>query len=119
MLRKKEYPNLVFIVESLISCPTGDGEMVARVLDHVKLNMKGYPKMFLRKKLDEVNLHQLVLDKMAEQKGTDAERYIMLCRIAHIYIFGSALDMASFRQDWLNYKLHGIVPNFVEKYLLQ
>ena len=75
--------------------------------------------MLLRKKLEEVNLHQAVKDHLERYAGTDAERFIMLCRVAHCDTFGSALDNACFTQEWLNYKISGIVPAFVQKFVLQ
>lgn len=68
--------------------------------------------MFLRKKLEEVNLHQAVMDKMAELKVD----FITLARIAHVRKFGTDPDQ---NQSWLNYKLHGIVPSFVEEFVRQ
>ncbi len=66
--------------------------------------------MLLRTKLAEVNLHQEVKDKMVELNVD----FITLCRIAHVNKFGTDPDMT---QSYLNWKQHGIVPNFLERWL--
>jgi len=70
--------------------------------------------MFLRKKLEELNLHQEVKNKMHDFQGTEAEQFILLCRVAHVWSFGTDPDQT---QSWINYKTNGIVPSFVEKWL--
>ena len=126
MHKNKGFPSPVSTVGSPISSRTDVGEMVEHVV--VRVNERRLPSlatqrkertMLLRKKLEEVNLHQAVKDKMAVLQGEDSERFIMLCRLAHIDQFGSALDNACFTQEWLNYKISGIVPSFVERFVLQ
>lgn len=67
-------------------------------------------KMFLRQKLEEVNLHQLVRDKMAEMRCD----FITLCRVAHIRQFQTDPDQT---QSYINWVQHGLVPTFLEQWL--
>ena len=68
--------------------------------------------MLLRKKLEEVNMHQRVLDKMDELKID----FITLCRISHVHFFGSDPDQT---QSYINWKQHGIIPKFVQDWLME
>ena len=66
--------------------------------------------MLLRKAQEEVNLHRLVRDKMAELRVD----FITLCRIAHVRQFGTDPDQT---QSFINWKQHSIVPTFLEQWL--
>lgn len=66
--------------------------------------------MFLRKKLEEVNDHQTMKDKMAELNVDP----LTLFRIAHVNQFGTDPEMT---QTYLNWKQHAIIPNFVLNFL--
>lgn len=66
--------------------------------------------MLLRRKLEQVNLHQQVKDKMEELKCD----FITLCRISHVGLYGTDPDQT---QSYLNWKQNGIIPIFVEKWI--
>lgn len=66
--------------------------------------------MLLKKANDEVNLHQAVLDKMSELRVD----FITLCRIAHVREFGTDPDQ---NQSYINWKQHGLIPSYVQKFL--
>lgn len=86
------------------------GMMEALAPKRVKLNRKGNHDMLLRKALEEVNLHQLVRDKMAEMRCD----FITLCRVAHIKQFQTDPDQT---QSYINWVQHGICPVFLEQWL--
>ena len=66
--------------------------------------------MFLRKKLEEVDWHRRVLDKM-DELNVD---FITLCRIAHVNQFGTDPDQS---RTYITWKQDGIVPNFIIAWL--
>ena len=73
--------------------------------------------MFLRRALEEVNVHRLLKRKMEEVGiGEESHDFILVCRLAHIFHFGTDPDQT---QAYLNWKQHGIIPSFVEKWLCQ
>lgn len=67
--------------------------------------------MFLKQKLEEANLHQLVKNKMAELRCD----FITLCRIAYCYNFGCSVP--DLTQEHINWVQHGLVPTFLEQWL--
>lgn len=67
--------------------------------------------MLLRRKLEQVNLHQQVKDKMEELKCD----FITLCRISYCYNFGCAVP--DLTQEQINWVQHGIVPKYVSTWL--
>ena len=76
--------------------------------------------MLLRRALEEVNVHRLLKRKMDEiGNGDEAHDFILVCRLAHVATFGSALDDACFVTDYTNWKQTGNPPPYVEKWLVQ
>ena len=82
-----------------------------------KPNPSTEANMLLRRALEEVNVHRLLKRKMEEiGNGDEAQDFIIVCRLAHIFHFGTDPEQT---QAYLNWKQHGIIPKYVEKWLVQ
>ena len=69
--------------------------------------------MFLKQKLDEVNLRHL--DKLVREKMSELRcDFTTLCRVAYVDQFG--VDPCQ-DQNYINWKQHGIVPTFLQQWL--
>lgn len=85
-----------------------------------KPNQSTEVNMLLQQALQDVEIARLLWQKMQEiGNGDEVHDFILVCRLAHVATFGSALDDACFVTDYTNWKQTGNPPPYVKKWIVR